>query len=305
MRSSAARAAEGRALSGHDRYASWDLEPGAELGGGRTAVRLLGGGDRYQAWLGWDDHLCAPVVLKMLRPDHVERSRSRLAIAQEAAVLRALAHPGIVRCFAADLDGDRPYLVLEYLDGPRLSTLVRRFGPLSPEQTVPLAVEMASALGYLHNEGYLHLDVKPQNLIMGAPPRLIDLSIARRCDEIPSVRAPLGTDAYMAPEQCHPSQLHTIGPATDIWGLGATLYEAANGHRPFRRREPDEPYPQLAEDPAPFHPRVPHMTRDIILGCLERAPSCRPALGEIMETFEGLMPNARDVALTRLRRRMR
>lgn len=284
---------------------SWGFEPGTELGDGRTAIRLLGGGERFEAWLGWDALLCAPVVLKLLRPDEAGSGRARMAIAREAAVLRGLAHPGIVRIFGADLEGDRPYLVLEFLDGPRLSTLIRRYGPLTREQLVPLAVEMGSALGYLHNEGQVHLDVKPQNLIMGAPPRLIDLSIARRIDEVDRLAGPLGTDAYMAPEQCLVDLLPTIGPWTDVWGLGATLYQAANGRRPFRARRGDERHPQLDEDPAPFHARVPVTIASIVRACLARDPAARPSLGELMDAFDELLPLARDEALTRLRRRVR
>lgn len=118
-------------------------------------------------------------------PDQPDSVRARRAIAREAETIRALGHPGVVRCFGADIEGPRPYLVLEFLDGPRLPTLIRKYGPLSPEQLVPLVTELCSALGYLHNEDLLHLDVKPQNVIMGAPPRLIDLSIVvgrRRSD---------------------------------------------------------------------------------------------------------------------------
>ncbi|MFO1540687.1 MAG: serine/threonine-protein kinase [Chloroflexota bacterium] len=284
---------------------SWSFRSGTDLGSGRTAVRLLGGGDRYEAWLGWDDHLVAPVVIKLLRPSRADRAGSRAAIAREAETLRSVAHPGIVRCFGADLDGERPYLVLEFLDGPRLSTLVRRYGALTHEQLVPLALEMASALGYLHNAGWLHLDVKPQNLIMGAPPRLIDLSIATRTDAVGGLRAVLGTEAYMAPEQCLPERLPTIGPATDVWGLGATLYEAANGWRPFPRRAPDAPYPQLTERPLAFHRRVPPALEALIRACLDPEPASRPVLLEVMDAVEPLMPAARDVALRRLNRRVR
>ena len=72
----------------------------------------------------------------------------------------------------------RPHLVLEHLEGPRLSSLIRRYGPLPPEQLVPLATQLCSALHYLAAEGVVHLDVKPANTIMAAPPRLIDLSVA-------------------------------------------------------------------------------------------------------------------------------
>jgi serine/threonine-protein kinase len=290
---------------GGSKQASWRFTPGTEIGDGRVAVRLLGGGERFEAWLGWDDHLFATVVLKLLRPDQADDPKARAAIAREAAILRGLSHPGIVRCFGADLDGERPYLVLEFLDGPRLSTLLRRYGPLTHEQLVPLATEMGSALAYLHHEQQVHLDVKPQNLIMGAPPRLIDLSIARRFDEIARLKGALGTDAYMAPEQCDPTRLQAISPATDVWGLGATLYEAANGHRPFRKRQPGEPYPQLTDDPADFHPRVPKALRTAIARCLLKDPAERPTIPELMEAFDPMVEDARDVAMTRLRRRIR
>jgi eukaryotic-like serine/threonine-protein kinase len=285
--------------------ASWAFEAGTEIGAGRTVVRLLGGGDRYEAWLGWDDHLCALVVVKLLRPDQVERSSARAAIAREADVLSSLAHPAVVRLFGADVDGPRPYLVLEFLDGPRLSTLLRRYGPLSPEQVVSLAAEVASALGYLHNERLLHLDVKPQNIIMSARPKLIDLSIARRFDEVALLTAPLGTDAYMAPEQCLPEMLGDIGAWSDVWGLGATLFEAANGYRPFRARSVGEPHPQLREAPAAFHPRVPPALADAISGCLAREPADRPQVAAVADAIEQLLEDSRAVALRRLRRRTR
>jgi serine/threonine-protein kinase len=286
-------------------HQSWGFEPGTVVDEGRIAVRLLGGGDRYEAWLGWDDHLYTSVVLKMLRPDQVADRRARRNIEREAATLAGLAHPNIVRCFGARLDGARPYLVLEFLAGPRLSTLLRRYGPLTEEQIVPLAIEVGSALAYLHHEGLVHLDVKPQNLIMGAPPRLIDLSIARLITDLPSIRGPVGTDAYMAPEQCTREGLANAGPATDVWGLGATLYEAANGYRPFRPRTGDEPHPQLSEQPLPFHPRVPAVLRDAIASCLQPEPAQRCSIAELMATFERLAPDAREIAHRRLRRRSR
>ena len=285
--------------------AMWNFAPGTELAPGRTAVRLLGGGDRYEAWLGWDDHLAAPVVLKLLRSDTADDERSRRAIAREAAILRSLAHPSIVRCFDADTEGAQPYLVLEFLDGPRLSTLLRRFGPLSAEQLVPLALELASALRYMHNERLVHLDVKPQNVIMGAPPRLIDLSIARHQDRVAELTRSLGTAAYMAPEQADVTQLRTIGPWTDVWGLGATLYEAANGYRPFAKIRSGEAPPQLSHHPTAFHARVPRPVAEIIGLCLSGRAADRPSLAEVYEAFEQLLPDAREIALKRLHRRVR
>ena len=88
----------------------------------------------------------------------------------------------------------------------------------------------------MERRGFVHLDVKPDNIIMGIPPRLIDLCIARSLERAGRTRGPIGTDAYMAPEQCGADGWKaTIGAPADVWGLGATLYHAASGRRPFPR----------------------------------------------------------------------
>src|SRR6202000_1178879 len=95
--------------------------------------------------------------------------------------------------------GPSPPLLLEHLEGPTLRELLDRHGPLSLEQLLPLALHIASALHYLAAEGVVHLDVKPSNIVMGAPPRLIDLSVARTLERALLTSTPVGTDAYMAP----------------------------------------------------------------------------------------------------------
>src|SRR5439155_2417182 len=123
------------------------------------------------------------VVAKILRPHLVTRERAREELASEATLLSRLSHPVIVRSFGADLDGERPHIVMEFLEGPHLSSLIRRSGALPLEQVLPLALQLASALHYLAGEGIVHLDVKPRNVIMEAPPRLIDLSLARSLED--------------------------------------------------------------------------------------------------------------------------
>src|SRR5688500_17691249 len=237
---------------------SWGFAEGDEIAPGRTALKRLGGGRRYDAYLGWDDHLHAVVVLKVVRPHLVEDSRTLNGLQEEWAMIRRLAHPVILRCFGATLDGPRPHLVLEHLEGPRLSTLVRRYGPLPAEQLVPLGVQLASAVHYLSREGIVHLDIKPSNTIMGAPPRMIDMSVAVTVEEAKGLRTQVGTDAYMAPEQAMPRELGPVGTAADVWGLGVTLYKASCGKLPYS--EPgeedgapaEERWPQLVEAPLPI-----------------------------------------------------
>jgi serine/threonine protein kinase len=289
--------------------ASWDFEDDDEIVPGRRAIHLLGGGTRAEAWVAWDERLHTVVVVKILRPDHVDDQGARNGLAREARVLHDLQHPAIVRCFDAMLDGPRPHLVLESLDGPRVSTLLRRYGPLAPEQVVPLGLEICSALAFMHNAGYLHLDIKPRNLIMGATPRMIDLGIARRFEEMPQLNGPLGTDAYMAPEQCHVDTVRSAGPPADVWGLGVTLYEVVAGRHPFKtpgRRDENAPkYPQLTVRPAPFDKKVPREIGEPILQCLEWDPAARPTAAALWSELEPLLEHSRRRARRRLRARHR
>jgi serine/threonine protein kinase len=204
----------------------------------------------------------------------------------EWALVRRLAHPMLLRGFGATFDGPRPHIVLELIEGPRLSTLIRRHG-VDLEQLLPLALNLCSVLHYLERERVVHLDVKPRNIIMGAEPRLIDLSVARAAHDLSDLRGPVGTDAYMAPEQCEPSLFAEIGPAADVWGLGATLYEAIAGRRPFDGSAPR--FAQLHECPPPLGDRVPAPVAAAVMACLEFRPADRPTAGQLGDALEPLV----------------
>jgi len=278
-----------------DRLASWELKRGDEIVPGLTAMKLLGGGSAYEAFLAFDDKLYAPVVVKVVRPDQVDDSSTLRGLRRECDLLQTLNHPAIVRGFRASLELPRPYVMLENLDGPRLSSLIRRHGPLPPQQLLPLGIELSSAVHYLGEMGIVHLDIKPSNVIMGAPARLIDLSVARPIDRAETLTAPIGTDAYMAPEQCVPTRERRPGYASDMWGIGATLYHALAGYRPFEdgADDPDasdeERWPQLVEEPMLLPERVPDELAKPILACLDPDPAVRPAPAELAEAFEPLM----------------
>jgi serine/threonine protein kinase len=239
---------------------SWAFTEGDPIAPGRTAVRLLGGGRRYEAYLAGDDALHVLVVVKVVRPDLVSDSNALSGLAAEARALDELSHPMLVRGFDAVLGGPRPHLVLEFLEGPRLSTLMRRFG-VAVDQLLPLAINVASALHYMHGRGWLHLDIKPRNLIMGALPRVIDLSIARPVDEARRLISPAGTEGYMAPEQRDPDRFGELGPAADIWGLGATVQEALLN-------------------------RAPEAVREVVKACLHPDPAERPSAAAVAAALE-------------------
>jgi eukaryotic-like serine/threonine-protein kinase len=273
---------------------SWSFAESDEIVPGRRAVRLLGGGVRYEAYLAWDDHLRALVVVKLLRPDRTRDPGALAGLRGEAALLARLAHPLLVRGFGAGLEGARPHVALEFIEGPRLSTLSRRFG-LSLEQVLPLALNLASVLHYLAEERVVHLDVKPRNVVMGASPRLIDLSVAMGFEELAGIRRPVGTDAYMAPEQCDPERFGTIGPPADVWGLGATIHETLTSAQPFARVA-GERFPQLRAGPLPLPREVPPELAAAVLACLEPRPEDRPTAGglaDVLEPLAGALPPPR------------
>jgi serine/threonine protein kinase len=234
-----------------------------------------------------------PTVIKVLRPDFVEDERARRSMAKEGNLLAHLQHPGLTRLFDMDADGPRPFIEIEYVEGPRLSTLIRRHGRLNPEQAFPLGRQLAATLHFLHAEGILHLDVKPSNIIMGPTPRLIDLSVARRADRAHLINGFVGTDAYMAPEQADPARWATIGPAADTWGLGATLYYAVAKRLPHSKGRHEasgaERFPQLVESPAPIDParHWPGLVR-LIMDCLQRSPDARPTVAELFDRLDEL-----------------
>jgi serine/threonine protein kinase len=276
------------------RRASWELSEGDEIAQGRSVLKLLGGGNRYEAYLVWDEHMHALMVAKLLRPDQAEDESALRGLRREAEALQALAHPVILRGFDAVLEPPHPHVLVEHLEGPTLRRLIRRGGALSSEQVLPLALNVAAALHYMAAEGWLHLDLKPDNIVMGIPPRVIDLSLARTLERAARVRDPIGTNAYMPPEQCSPNG--EIGPPADVWGLGATLYHAVAGQRPFSKpvstgddADPEERFPQLVEKARPWPVRVPAALSEAILACLRPDPAERPTASELALSLEPMV----------------
>ena len=290
---------------------SWDFEAGDEIAPGLYAQRLLGGGTRYEAYLATDEELLSVVVVKILRPDKVDSKSSVSGLAAEKRSFEALAHPSIPRSFGGDVDGERPHLVLEQIEGPRLSTLLRKYGALPLEQLLPLAIQVASALHYTHRRGMVHLDVKPSNMIMSGPPKLIDFSVACTIEEAWELSSQVGTDAYMAPEQCDPPRTGTVATAADVWGLGLTLHHAALGRLPFPEAIKDgaleERFPQLARAPEPLPAKsTPPLLKEMLESCLARDPADRPTPKELSIGLEPLIAALpRKPVLGRMRPRIR
>lgn len=274
----------------------WGFEEGAVIVAGRTVVELLGGGRRYEVYLVWDERLYALAVAKVLRPDLLADESAVRKLRREAELLRRLAHPLLVRGLDAALDSAVPHLLLEHLEGPDLRRLVKEEGPLSFEDVLEAGEQIAGVLHYLSAEEVVHLDVKPSNVVFGHPSRLIDLGAARSVESAMRLSSPFGTDAFMAPELCAAGSGESrVGPAADVWSLGATLYYAATGEVPFPRvagaRTSDDPalrFPQLAGPPERMPNYVPGSLEALIVRMLAADPSDRPGPAAVADELAAL-----------------
>jgi serine/threonine protein kinase len=205
--------------------------PGHQLAPGYVVVEHVRRGEDLDSYEAWSCQRYCRCFIKTLRPDLTTDASARRQLLREARLLLSLTHPHLVRAYeyVKPQPGQPPLLVMENLTGATLSYLLdggrRR---LSTADLGHLGQHLCSALRYLHSRGYLHLDVKPSNIIAShGIARLIDLSLTRPPGYCP---AGTGTPGYMSPEQLTGGNL---GPPTDVWGVGLVLYQAATGIQPF------------------------------------------------------------------------
>ena len=231
----------------------------------------------------WSHERGCSVIIKSLRPDRRGDAAAARALRREGRLLRRFSHPHLVRAYEVLAD-PMDAVVLETLGGETLAHLVRRRDRrLSAVELGFLAQHLCSAVGYLHRQGYLHLDLKPSNVVAdGGRAKLIDLSIARRPGR---ARAGVGTWCYLAPEQAAGGHVDT--PA-DVWGIGGVLWEAATGTCAFGdERDEDRELPVLhrrADSVRSLRPRLParsarRSTRawNRIRPTGRRSPTCWPS----------------------------
>lgn len=256
------------------------LEPGEKVAPHLTVVAPIDRGGRDPVYIVWNSNTWCAMCCKLFR----RPSQARW----EAQALARLAHPGIVRLLE---DGAPRYLLTEFLEGPSLRRLIRSRpgGRLAMADALRVAIHLGSALTHLHGRGLLHLDVKPANVIVTRRrPILFDLGSACSHDGR-KLRSPQGTDAYMAPEQCRAG---VPAPASDVFGLGVTLFEMLTGARPFPEGDDAKPFPQLrlpARRLRALRPRLPGELDRIVAACLLPDPADRPTLTTLLPVLNRLI----------------
>jgi WD40 repeat protein len=257
--------------------------PGYEIRG------ILGRGAMGVVYEARQKSLGRLVALKMVLAGEMAGAEELFRLQSEAKALGRLQHPHIVQIFETGTHDGRPFLALEYCAGGSLADRLRGV-PLAPRPAGELIETLARAIHSAHEQGVVHRDLKPGNVLLAAAPddqtdllarlKITDFGLAKRLDQDGHSRTGdiMGTPNYMAPEQAAGRPQDT-GPRTDVFALGAILYELLTGGTPFRSATPWETIRLiLTEDPVPptrLQPRTPADLETICLTCLQKDPARR------------------------------
>jgi serine/threonine-protein kinase len=224
------------------------------------------------------------VALKMALAGAYAGPHERARFRREAEAVAALAHPNVVQVHDVGESDGRPFFTMEYVEGGSLAGKLAG-KPRPAREAAELVATLARAVHAAHVAGIVHRDLKPANVLLAADgtPKVTDFGLARRVGGeagLTRTGAAVGTPSYMAPEQAR-GQAAAVGPATDVYALGAILYELLTGRPPFRAESAAETLQQLlSRDPAPpsrLNAKVPRDLETICLKCLQKGPRCRYA----------------------------
>jgi serine/threonine-protein kinase len=251
---------------------------------GYEVQAVLGRGGMGVVYRAWHFRLHRPVALKMLLAGPYARPEDLQRFLHEAQAVAGLSHPNLVPVYdVGDVDG-RAYFTMELVEGGTLAEKIHGV-PQPARQAASLVAALADAVHVAHQNGIVHRDLKPANVLLTADgtPKVTDFGLARRLEgdgELTLSGTPVGTPSYMAPEQARADK-SAVGPATDVYALGAILYELLTGRPPFRAESSVATLQQVVADepvpPAWLNPGVPRDLQTICLKCLAKEPTRRYA----------------------------
>jgi serine/threonine protein kinase len=266
-----------------------------EIAAGHKLYRLLAVGGMGEVYLGKHQTLGVTRAIKVIRTNHRGGDKWLERFNREARILARLQHNNIVQIIEfGSLANGRPFLAMEYIDGPTLEDMVQH-GSLQVASALIVLEQMALALHHAHSNSVIHRDLKPSNILVRAGDvrqvKIIDFGLARILDSegerLTGDDMMIGSRAYMAPEQAEGA--HDVTPASDVYALAAIAYEIVSGTPPFVHKKAvrlmaahvnDVP-PKLSER----CPEIPAVVDELLYRCLAKDPAKRPTADEIARTL--------------------
>ncbi|MEV4361431.1 serine/threonine protein kinase [Nonomuraea sp. NPDC049625] len=250
---------------------------GTTLAGRYRLDTRIGAGGMGEVWRGEDIVLARTVAVKVLLPGRTQDPGFVARFQGEARAMATINHSGVVDVYDYGISGDTVYLVMKFVDGEPLDRLLARLGRIPPQAAMELIAQAASALQAVHDQGIVHRDVKPGNLLVQRDGTLVltDFGIARSdlANRLTDAGMVLGTAAYCAPEQAEGAP---VTPAVDIYALGVVAYECLVGQRPF---DGDSAVTialkHIREAPPPLPADIPQAVRTLVEVALSKDPARR------------------------------
>ncbi|AQZ67738.1 putative serine/threonine protein kinase [[Actinomadura] parvosata subsp. kistnae] len=238
------------------------------------------------------------VAIKVIHAQGAADPRARRWFADEVAIASRVPRAYTAMIIDAAVDGDQPYIVSEYVEGPSLQELVDTHGPLSGSALERLATYTATALAAIHGAGVVHRDLKPANVIIGPDgPRVVDFGIARALEATAAITTPVGTPAYLAPEQVGGAEAE-VGPAADVHAWAATVYFAATGKALFSGSNVAFIINRVLNE-TPDLGMIAEPLRSLIAGCLDKDPSRRPTAMQLLGRLVGYQAESERATMPR------
>lgn len=258
-------------------------------------IERQGTGGMATVYRAHDRMLERTVAIKLLRKDLSSDPAFRQRFHREAKAAANLSHQNIVTIHDFGLHRDQLFIVMEYVPGTDLKTILQQRGRLNAEDSVALLIQACAGIGYAHRAGLVHCDIKPHNMLVTPDKRLkvVDFGIARALASIsPDERSEVvwGSPQYFSPEQ---ASGYPPSPASDVYSLGVVMYEMLTGKLPFNGKTAEE-LARLHRDAAPlpprlFNPAIPETLERIVLKVLSKEPSARyrtaDQMGRVLLTF--------------------
>jgi len=264
-------------------------------------------GTVYRAQFEKEPGKVIPVALKVVSLGLLGNEGAMARFDREAAILKQLKHPHIVRLLAVGKYRQTPFIAMEFIDGESLDRVLTRRGKLAWEEVVVYAKHLCEALQHAHDKGIIHRDLKPSNLMVTREGqlKLTDFGIAKDTDvtALTGMNSTIGTAAYMSPEQCRGDR--TLGPKSDLYSLGVCLYELLTSKKPFTAESTIDMFTkhvsEIPRRPRLLEPELPIWLDNLVMHLLEKNKDARPldagTVGQMLADIETKVQSQQSIGV--------